>query len=931
MFGTRYDVLDLGLREPLDRLLDQAAALEAQKAGFTIFVGGEEGSGRTAVLDRFVAEVSRGRSAPIVLSGTFDGGEYAPRNGVLDRFKAATPLAEGVLGAAGAVHPAAALVGQLVAASKAARQGVEGLAKKSKREHPLLLLPELLRRTAQAEGPVICAIDDADRSGQAWWSDLMLNLGRQVAIDLPLMLVFSVEGPEELGDHEPDEPPSLFVARQLTEEKLARWEPLRPRSLADIAGWIHAAEPEVARRITEITGGRAGWTAGLWEEWREDGIVRESKGIWSFDGERAGGLAPIGHLVGRRLRRAIGDDLSSQARAQQLLACGALEGRTFTAEALALVFGEEVDDLIDFLDDNLTVDADPGHGLIEELPILTVSDEAGRRHLRRYRFRAELDWLALRHYGVPDEAQRKQRALSLAQALREVYGAAAGRIALVAAELFELAGETEDARNARRLHNVLLDRESMLLRARQALGIHEDAPQAERNRGAEILTVGASALYHTGPWRLGLDFCEKAMRDTDVLSVQRSALYYAAWFLFHLEDVREARVYLERSLAGAEELRDRSAIADCLHQIANIDLSELRFAEAEAGYREVLKLREALEDDEARSRVHEALGDIRFRLDDYPGALAEYRLATEIETEIGDRHSWGTTRFRIARIEFEEGKFDSCRAALGEVIEIQREYGDIRTEVAALSLLSEAEYAADRFEHAHAAAVRAVEAWRETGNPDDATMLYRLATCEASLDRPESASSNYQAAAARAEEEGEQKLAEMSRRAAGLLETAEREGDDSEAALEARLEMAVAAGDREEEGRVRQLLAELFYSEDRSKEARAGFRRALEIHLETGDLGNQAIAHGYLGFIAYDLDDFRPADRHLRQALALLARNGNREWEASVCMYLGALEAGQGQIRPGRKRLQHALALQREIGDAEGEANTRRLLTEIGG
>jgi tetratricopeptide (TPR) repeat protein len=931
MFASTYDVLDLGLRDPLDRLLDRASTLKANRSGSTSFVGGEEGSGRTALLDGFVAEASRGRSGPIVLFGTFDSGEYAPRNAALDRLKAATPLAEGVLGGVGALHPAAALVSQLVAASKAARQGVDGLAKKSRQEHPLVLLPELLRRTAQAEGPILCVIDDADRSGEAWWSDLMLNLSRQVAVDLPLMLVFAVQGPEELGDHEPDEPPSLFVARQLSEENLADWEPLRSRSAADVSRWIGPADSEVPRCVTEITGGRAGWTADLWDEWREDGIVRESEGVWSFQGDGVGGLSPVGHLVGRRLRRAVGDDLSSQAKAQQLLACAALEGRTFTAEALAHVLEQEVDGLIDFLDDSLSVDADPVRGLLEELPILTVRDEAGQRHLHRYRFRAELDWLALRHYGLPDEGQRRQRASSLAGALREVYGAAAGRVALVAAELFELAGEAENARNAQRMHNVMVDRATLVLRARQVSGISESASQAERNRAAEILAAGASALYHTGPWQQGLSFCEKALQITNVLPVERMALYYAAWFLLHLEDPQKARRYLERSLVGAEELRDRSAIADCLHQMANIDLTEHRFVEAEASYRDVLKIREAMEDNEARSRVHEALGDIRFRQDDYAGAMSEYELSATIATEIGDRHSWASTRFRIARIEFERGELDTCREALGEVIEILREHGDSRDEVAALSLLFEAEYATDRFEQAHAAAARAVEAWRETGNPDDATLLYRLATAEASLDRPESASSNYQAAAGRAEEEGESELAAMSRRAIGLLELAEKEGDEAEATLQARLKMAVAAGDRAEEGSVRQQLAELLYSEDRAKEARAGFRRALEIHLERGDLDSQAVVYAYLGFIAYDLDDFEAADRPLRQALALLERSGDREWEASVSMYLGALEATRGQDRQARRRLQRALALQREIGDTEGEANTLRLLGEIGG
>ncbi len=931
MPGDRYDVLELGLRSPLARLQERATALERGEAGATVFVGGSEGSGRTALLAGFVAEASRGRSAPIVLSGTFDSGEYLPRNGALDRLKSAAPLAEGVLGAAGVAHPAAAVVGQLVAASKEARKGVEGLAKKGSREHPLVLLPELLRRTAKKEGPVVCAVDDADQSGQAWWSDLMLSLAQQVASDLPLMLVFAVEGPEELGEHEPDAQPSLFAARQLRDEGLAEWEPLRRRSMAEVAEWIGAADPEVPRRITEITGGRAGWTAGLWEEWREDGIVREARGVWSFEGDLNDGLSPIAHLVGRRLQKVLGGDLSSHTRSQQLLACAALEGRTFTAEALAVVFEQEADEVIDFIDDNLSVDSDPAFGLVEELPILTVSDEAGRRHLRRYRFRAELDWLALRHYGLPAEALRKDRALALANALRTVYGAAAGRVALVAAQLFELAGDADQATVAKRMHNIMVDRETLLLRAKQAISISADAPQAERNRAAELLVAGGGALYHTGPWRLGLQFCEKAAEETDVLSVERMAVYYAAWFLSHLADYLTARKYLERSLAGAEELGDRSAIADSLHQIANVDLFERRFPEAEAGYREVLNLREAMEDHEARSRVHEALGDVRYRLEDYPGALAEYGLAAKIAIEIEDRHSWATTRFRVARIEFEEGKVDACREALPEVIEIQREFGDKRDEVAALSLLSDAEYAAERFEQAHAAAARAVESWRETGNPDEAGLLYRLATTEATLDRTERARSNYQAAAARAQEEGEAELASMGRKAVEVLDLEAGEGEDARATLEARLEMVVAAGSRAEEGEVRQQIAERLYSEDRSKEARTGFRKALDLHLAQGDLKGQAVVHAYLGLIAYDLDDFIAADRHLVQALALFARHPNPEWEATVSMCLGALECGRGQVKQGRRRLQHALALQRKIGDAEGEANTLQLLKEIGG
>ena len=152
------------------------------------------------------------------------------------------------------------------------------------REHPLTLLPELPRRTAQAEGPVVCAIDDADRSGQAWWSDLMLSLGRQLAIDLPVMLVFAVAGPEELGAHEPDEPPSLFVARQLSGEKLAK-------------GGAAAAPFGRGRRSMDRRRGPRGAPPHRRDHRRSRGLDRRSMGGVARGRDRA---RVEGHLVLRR-------------------------------------------------------------------------------------------------------------------------------------------------------------------------------------------------------------------------------------------------------------------------------------------------------------------------------------------------------------------------------------------------------------------------------------------------------------------------------------------------------------------------------------------------------------------------------------------------------------------------------------------------------
>jgi len=92
------------------------------------------------------------------------------------------------------------------------------------------------------------------------------------------------------------------------------------------------------------------------------------------------------------VRRLVGDDLNAIARTERLLACAALEGRRFTAPAVAAARGWDSDETIDFLDD--LVDSDRPDGLVIDDGFITVSDERGTRHLSMYRFARELDWLS---------------------------------------------------------------------------------------------------------------------------------------------------------------------------------------------------------------------------------------------------------------------------------------------------------------------------------------------------------------------------------------------------------------------------------------------------------------------------------------------------------------------------------------------------------
>jgi hypothetical protein len=75
-------------------------------------------------------------------------------------------------------------------------------------------------------------------------------------------------------------------------------------------------------------------------------------------------------------------------RAKEVLETAALEGQRFTVEALAAVLGEDVEDLIDWIDDHLAGPDDPS--LLEEDGFVERAEGVEPPELRCYRFRSAM-------------------------------------------------------------------------------------------------------------------------------------------------------------------------------------------------------------------------------------------------------------------------------------------------------------------------------------------------------------------------------------------------------------------------------------------------------------------------------------------------------------------------------------------------------------
>jgi hypothetical protein len=322
----------------LDRLGELINDARETGRGRVVFVAGGPVSGRSFWLDTTAQTLSDA----CVMAGGFLEGKYVER--AIGDSPAVSPeaatLINSIAGLGVLVGPIGALIGQLITISVAGRQVVQALQRKGQRVEVLELLPGLLRAAAAEHPapPLVCLIDDADMAEGSWWTTLLLSFAQEVEQELPLVLVMGIDGPMELGDvPREEESDACAVARSLRRRGLGEWWPLRALSWNEVASWIGPASPELLSSVWKITEGAPGEIRELWEGWAHRGAIRQDdEGRWRIVGDVEHTLAEAGERFSVQLATLVGGDkLELISDAGEVLACAALEGSTFTAEAVA--------------------------------------------------------------------------------------------------------------------------------------------------------------------------------------------------------------------------------------------------------------------------------------------------------------------------------------------------------------------------------------------------------------------------------------------------------------------------------------------------------------------------------------------------------------------------------------------------------------------
>ena len=240
---------------------------------------------------------------------------------------------------------------------------------------------------AAAAAPLAVLIDDADDLDRSdvWWDVLLGSQIPDLVENLPVVCIVGAERSSIARASHAWDVLDVLLADGVAEE--VRLEPLDRAAVTEALG---AVEPSLADQLLALAQRRPGWVVGLWESWRGEALVVRRGGRWEFgtDGYARVRATAVHRWVETSLHNVL-PDRSRYDRAVEILELGSLEGPHFTAEAVAAMLSFDVEDLIDWLDDNL---AAPEGSEDTVGPSILVEDgyiaRSGGESLRCYRFRS---------------------------------------------------------------------------------------------------------------------------------------------------------------------------------------------------------------------------------------------------------------------------------------------------------------------------------------------------------------------------------------------------------------------------------------------------------------------------------------------------------------------------------------------------------------
>lgn len=710
----------------LNTFLDRAM----EKQGQVVFVVGEAGSGKTALVSEFASQVEKKQKDLVIVVGNCNahtgfGDPYLPFREILGQLTGdyKTKLAQGAITRENArrlqglvrwscdalmefgpdlinlLVPGSAMVakaGKFVVdqvgwpdklkkfvESKVSRPSGAGL----EQSHIFEQYTRVLQAMA-AKKSLVLVLDDLQWADSASTS-LLFHLGRRIGEDK--ILILGAYRPEEVmvGRGEVRHP----LEKVLTEFKryfgdiwvdLDQVEDVEARSFVDA---LLDLEPnrlgeDFRQDLVRHTGGHPLFAVELLRDMQEQGDLEKDRDDYWVEGTRLDwdNLPPrVEGVIEERLGRL-------ESELQESLTVGSVEGEEFTAEVIARVQAIEERGLIQRLSNTL----DKEHHLVVSQGIRRL----GVQRLSAYRFRHNLFQKYL--YNNLDEAQKAYLHEDVGNMLEVLYGDQTDRIAVQLARHFGEAGVAEKARR-------YLQQAGDLANERYAYGEAEVCytraldltPDAELATRFDLLLAREKTRHIQGKRETqGEDIAamEQLAEAMDGDKAGAEAAIRRANYAEATSDYPTAIAASQRGIALANRLASDALAANQILGTAHLIWGtvlryQYQFDQAQSHLEQALGYFEQIGAEQQKAVTLRILGNCFLHQNMNAEAADYFQQSLSLCQEIGDRICAGGCLNNLGIVYGQLGQHDRSLAYFQQALTILREVGDRRSEAKVLNCL----------------------------------------------------------------------------------------------------------------------------------------------------------------------------------------------------------------------------------------------------
>jgi len=377
--------------------------------------------------------------------------------------------------------------------------------------------------------------------------------------------------------------------------------------------------------------------------------------------------------------------------AASILACAALEGRAFTAQAVAAALGLDAEAVMELCDSLVSDEEHPG--LLEEVGFIPVLGRRPSECPNVYRFSYLYLWLVWHDYGSGSDERTVLQGL-LAEALEQAYHPEQDRIAGVIIQLYEAAGMPAKAEPYRKRANRAAS--IAMIRFQIALLATLEAPsQVDGLRLYELRMQLSWKLHDVGQYTAALEVdtaaLEQALAWRDREREARSrhnigvrhiflGLYDNAW-----QELKQA-LEIYKAVLGMRH----PSTASTLHALGRVRHAQGDYPAAERFNQQALEIYKVvlgMRHPSTASTLH-ALGVVRQAQGDYPAAETFYQQALEIDQAVlGMRHpSTASTLHDLGRVRQAQGDYPAAESFYQQALEIYKAVLGMRHPSTAITL-----------------------------------------------------------------------------------------------------------------------------------------------------------------------------------------------------------------------------------------------------